>query len=251
MCEPDYVNNNITLYYKDCLEVFPHISDNSIDMIFCDLPYSITACKWDIPIPIEPLWGHYKRIIKPQGVIVLTASQPFTSLLVMSNLSMFRYEWIWEKSQGTNPLNAKYMPLKKHESILVFYKKRGVYNPQMTKGDPYNGFESKVKNIGEVYGDVKSVHKKNDGTRYPTTIQHFKHDKTKLHPTQKPLLLVEYFVKTYSNEGDVVLDNAFGSGTTAIACINLNRQFIGMENDIEYFSKSVKRIEDSISPFFS
>lgn len=243
-------SDDILLYNDDCLNIFPLIDDRSIDMIFCDLPYSITACKWDIPIPLDILWGHYERVIKDDGVIVLTASQPFTSVLVSSNLKLFRYEWIWEKSQGTNPLNAKYMPLKKHESILIFYKKRGVYNPQMTIGKPYSGFSSNTKNIGEVYGDNKSIHKENKGTRYPTTIQHFKHDTKKIHPTQKPVKLVEYFILTYSNEDDIVLDNCSGSGTTAIACINTKRKCIAIEKEVKYFNKSVERISNNINEFF-
>lgn len=241
---------NVTIYNADCMDILPSIPDGSIDMVFCDLPYQITACSWDILIPMDILWEHYCRVIKPTGIVVLTASQPFTSLLVASNLRMFRYEWIWEKSQGTNPLNAKYMPLKKHESVLVFYKKRGTYNPQMTEGIPYSGFNSNTKKIGEVYGNVSSVHNENTGTRYPTTIQHFKHDKKKIHPTQKPLKLVEYFILTYTNKNDIVLDNCLGSGTTALACINTGRKCIGIEKDPEYYNKSVNRVVNNTNDFF-
>ena len=245
-----FERKDVTIYNADCLDILPTIPENSIDMVFCDLPYAITACKWDILIPMDVLWGHYKRIVKPEGVVVLTAAQPFTSLLVVSNPEMFRYEWIWEKSQGTNPLNAKYMPMKKHESILIFYDKRGAYNPQMTEGAPYSGFSSDTKKIGEVYGDVNSVHNENRGTRYPTTIQHFKHDKGKIHPTQKPLKLVEYFILTYSNKGDIVLDNCLGSGTTVLASINTGRRCIGIEKDQEYYNKSVNRVIENTNDFF-
>lgn len=241
-CRGDFEHEDVVIFRADCLDILPHIKDKSVNLILCDLPYGTTACKWDVIIPLDELWKEYKRIIKDDGIIVLTSAQPFTSLLISSNIDMFRYEWIWEKSQGTNPLNAKYMPLKKHENILVFYKKRGTYNPIMTKGDPYAGFSSSTKKIGEVYGDVKSVHKKNNGTRYPTTIQFFKHDKGRLHPTQKPLLLIEYFVRTYSNEGDIILDNCMGSGTTAIACLNNNRKFIGIEKELKYYEVARDRI---------
>ena len=181
------------------------------------------------------------------------ASQPFTSLLISSNIAGFKYEWIWEKSQGTNPLNAKYMPLKKHENVLVFYNKRGVYNPQMTKGAPYKGFSSNTENIGEVYGNTKSIHKENKGVRYPTSIQHFKHDNSKLHPTQKPLKLVEYFILTYSNKDCIVLDNCMGSGTTGEACLNTGRKFIGIEMDTEdtkYFEVAKNRLLSNVNNFF-
>ena len=243
-CENDFNSKDVILYNRDCLDVMPFIKDKSIDLIFCDLPYGTTACKWDAIIPFEPLWKEYKRIIKDTGIIVLTASQPFTSLLIASNIDMFRCEWIWEKSQGTNPLNAKYIPLKKHENILVFYKERGTYNPIMTEGTPYKGFKSNISNIGEVYGNVSSVHNENNGIRYPTTIQHFKHDKGKLHPTQKPVKLVEYFLLTYSNEGSIVLDNCMGSGTTGVSCRNTNRKFIGIEKDEKYFNVAKERIMD-------
>ena len=216
----------------DCLEVMKDIPDKSIDLILCDLPYGTTACKWDTIIPFEPLWKEYKRIIKDNGAIVLTASQPFTSALVMSNVKMFKYEWIWEKPMGTNFAAAKYVPLKNHENVLVFGKGTLKYTPQMeTRGG------SGINNIGKidkpptikdnnVYGEFGFM--KNFKTKartelaYPKTVKRFTQDRG-LHPTQKPVALFEYLIKTYTNEGDLVLDNCAGSGTTGVAARNLNR----------------------------
>jgi len=237
------IDQNCQLFCGDCLEVMKQIPDGSVDMILCDLPYGATACKWDTIIPFAPLWEQYKRIIKNNGAIVLFGSQPFASALVMSNPGMFRHEWIWQKQQGTNPLCAKKQPMKCHESILVFSKKRCVYNPQMTKGEPYSGFFSDNKKIGEVYGGAKSIHRKNNGTRYPLSIIRYNTERTGLHPTQKPVALCEYLIKTYTNAGDVVLDNCMGSGTTGVACKNLNRKFIGIELDEEYFKTAENRIK--------
>jgi site-specific DNA-methyltransferase (adenine-specific) len=212
-------------------------------MILCDLPYGTTAASWDSIIPIEPLWEQYHRICKESAAMVFTASQPFTTLLIHSNLKNFKYEWIWEKPQGTNPLNAKIMPLKSHENILVFYRKKPTYNPQMWVSTPYSGFKSDSKNIGEIYGKVKSVHRDNpEGLRYPKTVLRFSQDKG-LHPTQKPLELMRYLIRTYTNEGDVVLDNAMGSGTTGAACILENRHFIGIENNEKYYEIAKNRLE--------
>ena len=239
----------LQLIQGDCLELMKDIPDKSIDMILCDLPYGTTACKWDTIIPFEPLWEQYKRIIKDNGAIVLTASQPFTSKLVMSNPDMFRYEWIWEKSLGGNPLLAKKQPLKVHENILVFYKKLPIYNPQMTTGKIRNKkiapFNDKPD---ELWGGSTTSIKKIDNINnlyYPKSYQHFSNadQKNKLHPTQKPVALMEYLIKTYTNEGDTVLDNCMGSGTTGVACKNLNRNFIGMELDQDYFEIAKKRIE--------
>lgn len=231
------------LIFDDCLQVLPTFDDNSIDMILCDLPYGTTAASWDSIIPIEPLWEQYHRICKESAAMVFTASQPFTTLLIQSNLKNFKYEWIWEKPQGTNPLNAKIMPLKSHENILVFYRKKPTYNPQMWVSTPYSGFKSDSKNIGEIYGKVKSVHRDNpEGLRYPKTVLRFSQDKG-LHPTQKPLELMRYLIRTYTNEGDVVLDNAMGSGTTGAACILENRHFIGIENNEKYYEIAKNRLE--------
>ena len=313
----------------DCLEVMKSIPDKSIDMVLCDLPYGTTSCHWDTIIPFELLWKEYKRIIKDNGAIVLTASQPFTSALVMSNPTAFSHQWIWEKEQGSNPLTANKMPMKNFEDILVFYEdyrdlqlkhplrsyskkicefigysrtklrrvfgdyrfqhflehkenknynliqedtytklvslyqlesmdgylsysrmkeidsqfslSKRVYNPQMIKGKSYI---QKSGKIGEVYGGKLKGHiTENNGTRYPSSILKFQRDKSKLHPTQKPVALFEYLIKTYTNEGDLVLDNCAGSGTTGVACKNLNRNFILIEKEKEYIDIIQKRLD--------
>lgn len=228
------------IYYGDCLEVMKNIPDKSIDMILADLPYGTTACKWDTIIPFEPLWEHYKRIIKDNGAIVLTASQPFTSALVMSNVKMFKYEWIWEKAIGGNPLLCKKQPLKVHENVLIFYKKMPTYNPQMTVGKIRNKKISPFNDKpDELWGGSTTSIKKIDNINnvyYPKSYQYFSNadQKSKLHPTQKPVALFEYLIKTYTNEGDLVLDNTAGSGTTGVACKNTNRNFILIEQDEKY-----------------
>ncbi len=232
----------IELIQGDCLEKMKDIPDKSIDMILCDLPYGTTACKWDTIIPFEPLWEQYERVTKDNGAIVLTASQPFTTVLINSNIKRFRYSWTWEKEQGVNFLMAKKQPLKVHEDICVFSKKQTVYNPQMTEGKPYISGKG---DSGEVTGRVKKVQTKNNGTRYPRSVIQFKRE-TGLHPTQKPVALFEYLIKTYTNEGDLVLDNCMGSGTTGVACKNLNRNFIGIELDPEYFKIAEKRINENL-----
>jgi len=238
----------IELYQGDCLEIMKTIPDDSIDMILADLPYEITAAKFDILIPFEPLWEQYNRIAKEDAAMVFTASQPFTTSLISSNLKNFRYEWIWEKPQGTNPMVAKIQPLKAHENIVVFYRKRPKYNPQMTISTPYGGFKSKQKKLGEVYGDLDSKHRDNpEGTRYPKTVLQFKQEKG-IHPTQKPVPLMEYLIKTYTNENEVVLDNCFGSGTTGVAAKKTGRGFIGIELDEEYFRLGSERIKKTPAP---
>lgn len=230
------------LHLGNCLDVMKTFPDNEIDLILVDLPYSLTALEWDSIIPLEPLWEQYNRISKENAAMVFTASQPFTTILISSNLKNFRYEWIWEKPQGTNPMSAKIMPLKSHENILVFYRKTPTYNPQMWRSNPYSGFKSSTKTIGEAYGNLKSQHRDNpDGSRYPKTVLQFKQEKG-FHPTQKPVPLMEYLIKTYSNEGDVVLDNTMGSGTTGVAAIQCDRKFIGIESEKDYYDIAVKRI---------
>lgn len=233
------------IYNEDCLEGMKRIPDKSVDMILCDLPYGTTACKWDTIIPFEPLWEQYERVIKDNGAIVLTASQPFTSNLVMSNPSIFKYEWIWNKRNIGNPFLAKYQPLKQHESILVFGKGTVNYYPIMTPRD-------KVRKYKDKYGGGEAFNKKGTGEKeytlkfkYPKSILEYTNaiQKGKVHPTQKPVALFEYLIKTYTNEGDTVLDNCMGSGTTAIAAMNTNRNFIGFELDEAYFELADERIK--------
>jgi DNA modification methylase len=235
---------NITLYNENCLSALEKVADSSVDMIMVDLPYGTTACAWDFVIPMDELWTQYYRVCKENAAMVFTAAQPFTTTLISSNLKDFRYEWIWEKPQGTNPMNAKVMPLKSHENVAVFYRSKPTYNPQMWYSTPYGGFKSDTSKIGEVYGSAKSQHRDNpEGSRYPKTVQKFKQEKG-FHPTQKPVEMMEYFIKTYTNEGDTVLDNTMGSGTTGVASVNLNRQFIGMEQEQKYFDIAKKRITE-------
>jgi len=222
------------------------IKDKSIDLILCDLPYGTTAAHWDSVIPFDELWAHYKRIAKPNCPIVLHASQPFTSALVMSQPKLYRHGWIWVKNRGTNPFAAKYAPLKKHEDILVFGLKTPYYNPIMRNGKPYSGFSSADKQLGEVYGKSKSKHKDNpEGKLLPVSVQHFDCE-FGLHPTQKSLKLVEYLVKTYSKPNGWVLDNCMGSGTTGVACVNTGRRFIGIEKEQKYFDIAVNRIKSAL-----
>jgi site-specific DNA-methyltransferase (adenine-specific) len=224
----------------DCLEVMPKIGDGSVDMIFTDLPYEVTARNtWDKLISFDKLWLQYERIIKPNGAIVLTATQPFASQLVLSNQKLFKYEWIWRKQQGTGFLNAKKQPLRNHEQVLVFYKAQPTYNPQFTEGKPYT---CKSGRATSNYNDQHSVVTENEGKRYPLTVLEFPYDKKKLHPTQKPLALCEYMVKTYTNEGELVLDTCCGSGSIPLAAKNLNRRYIGIELSEEYAEISQKRL---------
>lgn len=231
------------LFNGDCLDVMPRLAAGSVDLILCDLPYGTTACAWDAVIPFDQLWKEYRRVAKPNAAIVLTASQPFTSALVMSNLENFRHEWIWLKNRGTNPFAAKHAPMKKHESVLVFGFQSPRYFPQMRKGKPYRGFVStKNAKIGEAYRSTVSLHKDNpEGILLPVTPQEFPCE-FGLHPTQKPVALMEYLIRTYTNPGDVVLDNCMGSGTTGVAARNTGRNFIGIERDPDYFRIAKERI---------
>jgi site-specific DNA-methyltransferase (adenine-specific) len=253
------MKKGIKLYCGDCLEVMKKIPDKSIDMILCDLPYGTTACKWDVVIPFEPLWKEYKRIIKDNGAIVLTASQPFTSALVMSNVKMFKYEWIWKKSTSSNFLQSNYQPRKIHEDVLIFSKGKASFTKNGGKMNyfPQMWGEAKKTNTnttaskglkswnGRMRDDYNIVSKNDTGKRFPESIIEFKTDKTKLHPTQKPVALLEYLIKTYTIEGETVLDNCMGSGSTGVACVNTNRKFIGIEKDKTYFNIAEKRIEEA------
>jgi len=240
-----------TQTYKigDCLKLLPGIPDKFFDLIISDLPYSQTRCLWDSPIDLNQLWVQYKRIIKDHGATILTASQPFTSVLVMSNLEMFRYEWIWEKTQATGHLNANKMPMKAHENIIVFYKKLPKYNPQKTTGHkPTNSYTKtlKTQNRSNVYGNCKKeTHGGGNTDRYPRTVQIFSSDKqtSSLHEAQKPIGLFEYLIKTYTDEGDMVHDSCLGSGTTLEACKNLNRNCIGFDISDKWEPDYEKRLK--------
>lgn len=213
------------------------IPDASVDMILCDLPYGTTRNKWDSVLPLDQLWREYERVIKDNGAIVLTAQTPFDKVLGASNLNLLRYELIWEKSKSTGYLNARRMPMKSHENVLVFYKKLPTYNPQLTEGTPYKN-RHKPGDTGDNYGENKHDYSfDNKGTRFPRSVLKFDSvpSNEQSHPTQKPIALFEYLIRTYTNEGDIVLDNCMGSGTTAVAAINTGRQFIGFEMDAEYW----------------
>ncbi|MBU3107162.1 site-specific DNA-methyltransferase [Clostridium gasigenes] len=225
------------------------IKDKSMDMILCDLPYGTTRCKWDSVIDLNSLWEQYYRIIKDNGAIVLFAQTPFDKVLGASNLDMLKYEWIWEKTQATGHLNAKKMPMKAHENILVFYKKLPVYNPQKTIGHaPVNTYTKYIatQNNTDIYGALsKEISGGGSTDRYPRSVQIFSSDKQKehFHSTQKPVRLLEFLIKTYTNEGAIVLDNCIGSGSTAVAAINTNRNFIGIEKDYEIYRTAIERVK--------
>lgn len=235
------------IYNQDCLIGMGYINDKSIDMILCDLPYGVTQNKWDIIIPFDLLWNQYQRIIKDNGAIVLTCNQPFTSMLLMSNRKLYRYSLVWKKTTPTGHLNAKRMPLRIHEDILVFYKKLPIYNPQKTTGHPrkVSKAEHKINCVKTTNYGEHGLTTYDSTERYPTSVLEFATDKQKeaIHPTQKPIALFEYLIKTYTNENDLILDNCIGSGTTAIAAMNTCRNYIGFEIDTDHFTKAKERIE--------
>lgn len=249
-----FLNNVIE---GDCLEIMKQLPDNSIDMVLCDLPYGTTQNKWDSVIPLDELWKQYRRIVKDEGAIVLTSQGMFTAELMVSNPKMFRYKWVWEKSKSTNFLNAKKQPLRKHEDVCVFYKKQPVYHPQMIEGEPYDKGVRKNQLSGS-YGDFQPVHVHSDGKRYPTDIIYFKTAESEgkvFHPTQKPVELGRYFVRTYTNPGDIVLDNTSGSGSFLVAALLEGRNFIGIEKnenvalfkktDIDYIQVTKQRLQQA------
>jgi site-specific DNA-methyltransferase (adenine-specific) len=227
------------LWHGDCLQMMRDIPSGSVDMILCDLPYGTTQNKWDTVIPFEPLWAEYWRIAKPNAVVVLTAQCPFDKVLGCSQIAYLKYEWIWQKEMGTGHLNAKKQPLKNAENALVFYRDQCIYNPQMLTGKPY-----KITKGGESsnYRPSGTVVTESDGERYPLNIINFPRDKSKIHPTQKPVALFEYLIKTYTNPGALVLDNCIGSGTTAVAAEATGRRWIGIEQNLEYFLKAWLRV---------
>ncbi|HEX2753686.1 MAG TPA: site-specific DNA-methyltransferase [Alphaproteobacteria bacterium] len=234
----------VKLWHGDCLDLLKNLPAASVDMILCDLPYGTTRNSWDSIIPLEPLWTEYKRICK--GAIVLTAQTPFDKVLGASNLNMLRYEWIWEKSHPTGHMNAKKMPMKAHENVLVFYRKLPTYNPIKTTGH-IKKTAVKRRDTTTNYGKQTFTELPYSSTeRYPRSVVRFPSDKQKsaLHPTQKPLDMFEYFIRTYTNPGEIVLDNAMGSGTTGVACWNTGRDFIGIEKDPDIFEIARKRLEN-------
>ena len=232
------------LMQGDCLELMKEIPDQSVDMILCDLPYGTTACKWDTVIPFEPLWEQYRRIAKKNAAIVLTASQPFTTALIASNMREFRYCWVWEKGRPSNPQLAKIQPLKSHEDIAVFYRERATYNPQGVREIPESERRVHMPESNSL-GHCKRKPYTQTHTGYPKSVLNIAPERG-IHPTQKPVALMEYLIRTYTNEGETVMDNCMGSGTTGVACVNTGRKFIGMEQDAKYFEIAQKRIHDSI-----
>lgn len=227
------------LHLGDCLEILPTLPAGSVDLVLCDLPYGTTQNKWDSVLPLDVLWREYWRVCK--GAVVLTASQPFTATLTVSGSDAFRYAWVWEKSAATGHLNAKRMPMKLHEDVLVFFLKSAPYNPQGLT--PLGKVVRRGGNGGN-FG-VSGTENFQEWTNYPRSILRFSHEGKPVHPTQKPVALMEYLIRTYTNEGDTVLDNTMGSGTTGVACANTGREFIGIEKDPGYFEIAEKRIEDA------
>lgn len=244
---------NAELWHGDCLELMQSIPDGSVDMILCDLPYGTTACKWDTVIPFEPLWEQYRRVAKRNAAIVLTASQPFTSALGASNLPDLRYQWYWRKSRATGHLNAKKMPMKDVEDVLVFYRSLPTYNPQgvvavsktvsNSRSDMARGVTTDATSV--VTGGITRKEYKQTVSGYPRQVLDIASEGATLHPTQKPVALMEYLIRTYTQEGETVLDNCMGSGTTGVACVNTGRRFIGIEKEVKYFDIAYRRIEDA------
>ena len=242
---------NAKLIHGDCLDVLPNLPDQSIDFILADPPYGTTACVWDSIIPLEPLWAQLKRVIKPNGAIALFGSQPFTTQLIGSNLPMFKYTWVWEKEQGTMPMNAPYQPLKVHEDIVVFshraatYSTKGTmaYYPIKTAGKPYKSGPRLSGKMQFHSSSAGQATKDNAGDRYPRSVIAFNTERGK-HPTQKPVALLEYLIETYTNAGEVVLDFTMGSGSTGVACLNTGRKFIGIELDSTFYQVALTRLSE-------
>ena len=246
--EPDWQTDDgaVRLYRGDCLEVMPRLEE-TVDMIANDPPYAVTACSWDAIIPFEAMWGQFGRLVKADGAVVMTACGLFEAALKMSNPKEFRYEWIWDKvNLFTNQMNAKTRPMRQHENVLVFYKEQPTYNPQWRLGEPY---KARRRSQIEAYAVSPRDNVNETGLMYPGTMIAIPGRNPKeqgKHPTQKPVALLEYLIKTYTNEGDTVLDNTFGSGTTAVACINTGRRFIGIERDPGYFDVAVNRCKEAL-----
>ncbi len=241
MLEPYFSIGGVELYCGDCLEVMPQL-DSKVDMVLCDLPYGVTARNaWDAVIPFDSLWDSYWKLVKGNGAVVLTATEPFASSAVCSQMRYFRYDLIWSKPMATGFLNANRMPLRSHEQVLVFYRSLPTYSPQKVAGTPY-----RVTRRGDTtnYNKVSKLHWEtdSDGMRFPKSVMQFPWDKDKLHPTQKPVALFEYLIRTYTNENEIVLDNCAGSGTAGVACINTNRRAILIEKEEEYCAITAARI---------
>lgn len=236
----------------DCLELMKKIPDGSVDMILCDLPYGTTACKWDVIIPFDELWKHYERIIKDNGAIVLFGSEPFTAMLICSNISLFKYDIVWDKVNCSSGVLAKKRPLKSHENICVFYKNQPIYNPQMTVGTKWHRGGKKERKLAGIYGQEGKLVERKGGSdktdlKYPKSILTFSNaDNTKrVHPTQKPIAMLEYLIKTYTNPCEIVLDNCMGSGSTCVAAVNTGRHYIGFELDPTYFDIACRRLDEA------
>lgn len=241
---PYYKNELTTIYNGDCLEVMDYLIEQGIkvDAIITDPPYGTTACSWDTIIPFDKMWERLKLLRKDNTPIVLFGSEPFSSYLRMNNIKEYKYDWIWKKKQGTNPMLCKKQPMRIFDKIIVFYKKQTLYNPQMISGKPYKGFKSDNNKIGEVYGDLVSKHKENKGNRYPINIIEYNREYG-FHPTQKPKELMQYLIKTYTKENDLILDFTAGSFTTNIAAEQLNRRSIGIELEKKYCDIGIKRLK--------
>ena len=239
----DKIGDSVLLYHGDCLEEMNKIPDASVDMVLCDLPYGTTACKWDAVIPFAPLWGQYNRILKENGTVALFCAQPFTSELVHSNIKGFKYPLYWVKPQGTDPLMSRFRPMNNVDEVAIFYNGKNTYNPQMGRGKPYKVVRDKKDRINETtfmkkFTETTTVNK---GDRLPLRTMYFNQERG-FHPTQKPVALLEYLIRTYTNDGETILDNCMGSGSTGVACVNTGRKFIGIELDREYYKIAEKRI---------
>ena len=235
---------SIQLFQGDCLERMKGVEADSVDMVLIDPPYGTTQCKWDCDIDLLAMWQELHRIVKVDGAICVFGAEPFSSHLRMSNIKNFKYDFVWDKSKATGFLNAKRQPLRAHEFVSVFYRKQCTYNPQMTQGAAYDKGVRKQQTDDDVYGGFEQVQVKSDGLRYPRSVQYFKTAESEggYHKTQKPVALLEYLIKTYTNEGETVLDNCMGSGTTCVACKNTNRRYIGIELDDKYFDIACDRL---------
>lgn len=237
---------NVAIYQGDCLDLMRDLPDGSVDLVLADLPYGTTQNKWDSVIPLDRLWAEYHRVAKQSAAFVFTAANPFTAALIMSNLRDFRQTLVWEKNVASNFLNANRQHLARHEDVVVFYRRQPTFNRQFSYGKPYTNIRTGRDDTGDNYGSIAvRTDTVNDGRRNPTTILRFDRE-VGLHPTQKPVALMEYLVKTFSNPGDLVLDNTMGSGTTGVACVNTGRRFIGMEMSQEYFATAGRRLEEAL-----